>query len=426
MTRFLYSAIFYLLVPIILLRLAIRSIREPGYRGHWRERFGFGAKSTSASTSRPVIWLHAVSVGEVRAALPLVVGLTKRYPGYTLLLTCMTPTGRDMALRSVPPEVEVRYLPYDLPDAVSRFVRTWRPRVLLVMETELWPNLLATCQANAVRCVLVNARLSEKSRAGYARFAPVAALARDAFACFDAVLAQSERDAQRLVSLGAHSVSVTGNVKFDLVPDAELIARGNGWRQAIGTRSALLLASTREGEEPVLLSEFVRAFPNRATRPLLVLVPRHPARVAEVVKIVQAAGLEIALRSVALPTSSCDVWIGDSMGEMPAYYAMCDVAVIGGSFLPFGGQNLIEAAAVGRPIIIGPSTYNFSEATKLARDADALEQVGGADQCMSTAAALLAQPARRERMAEAGREFTSQHRGATTRSLEVIERLLNT
>lgn len=423
MVRTLYSIALYLAVPLILLRLVIRSLREPGYGKHWGERFGFGT-TRPTSEHRPIIWLHAVSVGEVRAALPLISGLMHRFPAHALLLTCMTPTGRDMALRSVPSGVEVRYLPYDLPDAMSRFVETWQPKVLLVMETELWPNMLATCARRSVRCVLVNARLSEKSRAGYARFAPVSALAKEALGRFDAVLAQSTEDAQRLQSLGARRVDVSGNVKFDLVPDAPLIELGKAWRQDVQSRSILLLASTREGEESLLLPAFLRAFADIPSRPLLVLVPRHPARVAEVVGLVEASGLSLMRRTQGPPTPACEVWIGDSMGEMPAYYAMCDVAVIGGSFAPLGGQNLIEAAAVGAPIVIGPSTFNFAEATKLALSAGALVQTRDASEGMTVAAALLKDPARREQMSRAGVAFTKTHRGATERSLEVVGHLL--
>ena len=423
MVRPLYSIALYLAVPLILLRLVIRSLREPGYGKHWGERFGFGT-TRSTTEHRPIIWLHAVSVGEVRAALPLIAGLMRRFPAHALLLTSMTPTGRDMALRSVPNGVEVRYLPYDLPVAMSRFVETWQPKVLLVMETELWPNMLATCERHSVRCVLVNARLSEKSRAGYACFAPIAALAREALGRFDAVLAQSAEDAQRLQSLGARRVDVSGNVKFDLVPDAQLIELGKSWQRAVRPRAILLVASTREGEESLLLPAFVRAFADAASRPLLVLVPRHPARIEEVISLVRTAGLRCERRSNQPPASDDDVWIGDSMGEMPAYYAMCDVAIIGGSFVPLGGQNLIEAAAVGAPIIIGPSTYNFAEATKLALAAGALQQVRDAADGMLAAAALLKDLQQREQMSRAGAAFTAQHRGATERSLNLVDQLL--
>lgn len=424
MVRTLYSVALYLAVPLILLRLVLRSLREPGYREHWDERFGFGASASQQSDARPLIWLHAVSVGEVRAALPLINGIARRFPTHALLLTCMTPTGRDMALRSVPSGVEVRYLPYDLPGAMSRFVGRWRPRALLVMETELWPNMLAACEQHSVRCVLVNARLSEKSRAGYARFEPVASLAKEALGRFDAVLAQSPDDANRLQSLGARRVDVSGNVKFDLVPDASLVDLGRSWQRAIRPRAILLVASTREGEEALLLPAFARAFADRALRPLLVLVPRHPARIEEVISLVRNAGLRSTRRSSQPPTVDDDVWIGDSMGEMPAYYAMCDVAIIGGSFVPLGGQNLIEAAAVGAPIIIGPSTYNFAEATKLALAAGALEQVHDAADGMLAAAALLKDQQRREQMSRAGVAFTALHRGATERSLNLVEQLL--
>ena len=357
------------------------------------------------------MWLHAVSVGEARAAAPLVRGLIALLPDHRLLVTCTTAAGRDTLRQVYGESVLAAFLPYDLPGAVQRFIEHFRPRLGVLMETEVWPNLLAGCAANRVPVVLANARMSEKSAQGYARWRR---LARPAFAGLAAVCAQSEADAGRLRALGAARVEVTGNLKFDVEPDAALLAAGEAWRRALG-RPVLLLASTREDEEPLLLG----ALPAWDNRLLVLVVPRHPQRFDEVARWAQSR------RSRGEPPAPHErVHLGDTMGEMAFYFGACDVAIIGGSFVPLGGQNLIEGLAAGAPVIAGPSMFNFAEATRLAVQAGAVLQASNANEAVRLALELIKDPARRKAMGEAGKALCAAHRGATARHVEVCRRLL--
>jgi 3-deoxy-D-manno-octulosonic-acid transferase len=429
--RFFYSLLLHLAIPAILLRLWLRGENEPGYRKDIGERFGGAGvdnrpQVASAGTHPlPAIWIHAVSVGEVRAAMPLVGKLRHAYPGHPVVITCMTPTGRRTARDTFTSDVAVRYLPYDFGWAHRRFLVRWRPMMLIVMETEIWPNLLAACASRDVPTFLVNARLSEKSRAGYAK-PLVRAIARGALQRFAVILAQSEADAIRLQSLGARVVSVTGNLKFDLAVDPTAIARGEQWRLTVGARPVVLVASTRDNEETPLLEAYKSVFSDTAAypRPLLVVVPRHPSRFDDVCARIENAGLTVARRTTSEPSPMMDAWLGDSMGEMQAYYAMSDVPIIGGSFQPLGGQNLIEAAALGKAPIMGPSTFNFAEAVRLAKEVDAMVQVRDAKAAMQEAAALLADRARREAMGARAKAFAAAHAGATERTMAAIRAAL--
>ncbi len=437
MWRFLYSVLFHLAMPLVLIRLWWRGRSERGYRKNIGERFGFAG---DLPAKQNVVWIHAVSVGEVRAAAPLIGKLRIAFPQNPVMLTCMTPTGRRTARELLPDDVDVRYVPYDLPWALARFIRRTRPRMLIVMETELWPNLIAVCHAHAVPAFLVNARLSAKSQQGYLKFAAIRSLARDTMQSFTAVVAQSEHDATRLKSLGARDVHVTGNMKFDLALDDAAVARGLGWQAALNGRRVILLASTRDNEELSLARAFrqVSDWPaghakDSATRfkqrPLLVVVPRHPTRFDHVFAQLQNDGFVVTRRrlfdDVAETTKAelagADILLGDSMGEMHAYYAMCDIAIIGGSFQPLGGQNLIEAAALGKAIIMGPSTYNFSEAVQLATAANAIVSVTSARAAMAAAKTLLADPDRVRQLGTNAQTFAQAHGGATDRTIAIIE-----
>jgi 3-deoxy-D-manno-octulosonic-acid transferase len=390
------------------LRLWWRGRREPGYRQGVGERLG---KYTIAGGAK-LVWIHAVSVGEARAAAPLVQALRAALPDHRLLLTCTTAAGRDTLRQIHGPDALITYLPYDLPGAVRGFLRHFRPRLGVLMETEVWPNLLAGCADERVPVLLANARMSEKSARGYARWP---ALGRAMFASLAEVCAQSSADAERLRALGARNLSVTGNLKFDVEPDARQLAAGRAWRERLGRR-VLLLASTREGEEELLLREAKRL----SDAPLIVVVPRHPQRFDEV-----AQWADARRSGQALPDEATKVYLGDTMGEMAFYYAACDVAVIGGSFLPLGGQNLIEALACGAPVIFGPSMFNFAEASRLALQARAVLQVADAEEAMRQAVQLLGDAARRAEMAAAGKQLCELHRGATARHLAVCRRLLS-
>ena len=413
--RAIYTLGLWLALPLVLARLAWRARKEPAYLEHIGERFG----GFAGRPDRPMVWLHAVSVGEARAAQPLVEALITRLPGYGLVITCMTPAGRATAFSLYGARATVVYLPYDYPFAIRRFVRHFRPRLGVVMETEVWPNVLAGCVAAGVPTALANARMSQRSFLRYRRFHALSAGALTSFAC---VAAQTATDRDRLAALGARSPVVTGNLKFDVTPLPELLALGQAWRAAVRSRRVLLAASTREGEEVLLLPLFVSL---AAAGHLVVLVPRHPQRFAEVEALVRSAGLTVTRRSRDCPpTPDCALWLGDSMGEMAAYFALADCAYIGGSLLPFGGQNMIEAAACGCPALFGPHTWNFSDAADQAVAAGAAVRVTDTDALARDINDLLTDHTRRARMAAAGLAFAHAHRGATARTMALLEPLL--
>jgi len=399
--RTLYTVLLRLALPLILLRLWWRGRREPGYRAGIPERLGHYAHDAPPK----LLWVHAVSVGEARAAAPLVRALAQALPDHHVLVTCTTAAGRETLKQVYGETVLAAYLPYDFPESVQSFLEHFRPRLGVLMETEIWPNLLAGCAQNGVPVLLANARMSEKSARRYALWS---ALTRPSFAVLAAVCAQSATDAERLRALGARDVEVTGNLKFDVHPDPAQVAAGRAWRAALG-RPILLLASTREGEEKLLLD----ALPASDGKLLVVVVPRHPQRFEELAQRVPSRRTR-----TEMPGPGDRVHLGDTMGEMPFYYAACDVAVIGGSFVPLGGQNLIEALAVGAPVVVGPSMFNFAEATRLAVKAGAALQASHAGAAIRAALDLLADRSRRERMGEAGKKLCEAHRGATERHLK--------
>ena len=414
MTRFFYSLIFYLVTPLILLRLLWRARKQPAYLQHLGERFGFYGEKPA----QPLIWVHAVSVGETRAAQPLIEALKKSWPDHRILLTGMTPTGRAAGLEVYGDSVIQAYLPYDIPVTVNRFFRHFSPVFGVLMETEVWPNLLAAAQAQKVPVVLANARLSARSARGYGR---IAGLVRPAFAAFKAVAAQTAQDAQRLHELGVLSAEVCGNLKFDVTPAEGKLALGRHWRSLLGKRPVWLAASTREGEETLVLNAWrIMAQPNA----LLVLVPRHPQRFNEVAALLAAEGINCIRRGEGLPDASTQVWLGDSMGEMAAYFALADFAFIGGSLLPLGGQNLIEAAACGCPVLVGPHTFNFTQATEDAIAAGAAKRVLDADALGRQAGELFSDPDQLAKMRQSAVAFAAAHRGATAKTVALIARVM--
>ncbi|MBS4095641.1 MAG: lipid IV(A) 3-deoxy-D-manno-octulosonic acid transferase [Sulfuricella sp.] len=414
--RRLYTLLLYLLLPYALFHLAWRGRKQPSYLQHIGERFGFYGKRPR----QPLIWLHTVSVGETRAAASLVNALLERYPDHRILLTHMTPTGREAGEALYGERVLRCYLPYDFPWAVRRFLRHFKPAVGLLMETEIWFNLIGECRTAKVPLLLINARLSEKSRK---KFAKAPALTREALSGLAAIAAQTRADAGRFKKLGAPSVEIMGNLKFDITPPEKMVKRGKALRIDFGTtRPAFLAASTREGEEALLLD----ALPQFTTPNLLfVIVPRHPQRFNEVAQLLEARRISFQRRSENRPIPPhIKVVLGDNMGELFAYYAACDLAYIGGSLLPLGGQNLIEAASVGTPILIGPHTFNFSEASELAIQAGAALRVQDAAELAKTATRLLADPSSLSAMSQAGRAFSQHHRGATARLMALISTYL--
>ncbi len=417
MARGLYSLLWLLATPLIGLRLLWRSRKQPEYRRHLGERYGFYGSTPPAA---PLIWVHAVSVGETRAAQPLIEGLLARWPGHRILLTGMTPTGREAGRAVYGERVLQAYLPYDYPGATRRFLAHFRPAFGVLMETEIWPNLLAACAARKLPVMLANARLSERSARGYGR---LPALARPAFRALAGVCAQTADDAGRIAALGATPVEACGNLKFDVRPDPEKIALGEHWREAIGTRPVWLAASTREGEEALLLAAWRRVATPDA---LLALVPRHPQRFGEVADLLAQQGWSWRRRSDGLPEADTAVWLGDSMGEMAAYYRLADLAFIGGSLLPLGGQNLIEAAACACPVLVGPHTFNFLQATEDAIAAGAARRVNDAEALASAVRELLADAPTDtgplSAMRRAAGDFARAHRGAAERTLALIAR----
>ena len=421
MRRF-YTLMWCLALPLVLLRLWWRGRKEPGYRQHWRERLGFyGARGAAAHT----LWVHAVSVGETRAAEPLVEALLLAYPDSRIVLTHMTPTGRAtgrVLFAKHGQRLVQAYLPYDIPFMVRRFIDHFAPRVCILMETEVWPNLIATC-AGRVPVALVNARLSERSLRRGRRFG---ALMSDAARALALVAAQTEADAERIRSLGAPRVEVSGSIKFDVLVPPAALATGAWLRERIGARPVLLCASTREGEEALILDACGPLW-SVPGNPLLVIVPRHPQRFDEVAAMAAAHGLALQRRSALDEAGVADatrVLLGDSMGEMFAYYSACDLAFIGGSLLPLGGQNLIEACALGRPVLIGPHTFNFALATEQAISAGAAICVANDKELVSTANKLLVDGAARRAMGEHALEFANEHRGATVRTVGLLRHII--
>jgi 3-deoxy-D-manno-octulosonic-acid transferase len=415
-----YSALLVLIEPLYLLRLWWRGRREPLYRQAIGERFG----RYRGAPSDGWLWVHAVSLGETRAAESLIAALRERMPGCRVLLTHGTATGREAGKALLREGDTQLWLPYDTPSVVQRFFAQFRPRVGVLMETEIWPNLLAAARVAGVTMVLANARLSERSRRKGQRLNAVMQPAVQSLAL---VLAQTADDAQRLREAGARDVRVCGNLKFDMTPDAALLARGRAWRAAL-TRPVVLAAVTREGEEAQLLDAWcARAAP----RPLLVIVPRHPQRFDEVAALVRARRLTLLRRSdwgdAAPPAeaAAADAWLGDSMREMPLYYALADVALLGGSFAPLGGQNLIEAAACACPLVMGPHTFNFTEAAQLSLAARASLRVADIEEGVGRAIAL-ARNGDRPQWAARAQAFAEAHRGAAQRMAALIAERLAT
>lgn len=417
-----YRFLLTLIVPLALLRLWWRGRKQPGYRQHIAERFGH----IQIPSGGPIIWLHAVSVGETRAAEPLVHALLEQYPDHRVLLTHMTPTGRATSTSLYKDQrVLIAYVPYDLTSAVDRFLERVKPRVGLLMETEIWPNLILRCRAHQVPILLINARMSARSGRRYARFNQ---LIRPVLGALTAVGAQTQDDADRLTLLGAHNVAISGNLKFDVRIDPALQALGEQWRRDIliqQTRPIWLAASTREGEEALILAAhraLCALLPDQ--HPLLILVPRHPQRFNDIAQLITREGFKLVRRSSALPTAETEVWLGDSMGEMVTYYSIADAAVIGGTLLPFGGQNLIEAAACGTPLIIGPHTYNFSAAAQAAQETGAATRIDIAtpEALANALLALIDNPTQHRVATEAAARFVSSATGATDKLLALIAR----
>ncbi len=427
----LYSVAVWLATPLLRRKLRRRALAEPGYAVAVEERFG---RYEGAAPDGGFVWIHAVSLGETRAAAILLKELRAVLPHMRLLLTHGTATGRAEGAKLLQPgDVQV-WLPWDTRGAVRRFLRRFRPAIGVLMETEIWPNLAAACRAQRVPLVLANARLNAKSHAGARR---LAWLSRPAYASLACAWAQTEGDADRLQGVGARVAGVFGNLKFDATPSPQHLAQGRAWRDA-AARPVVLLASSREGEEamwlevlkqkwpPALVGQAPAATESGAFMPVQwLVVPRHPQRFDEVQRLCEAEGLRVSRRSRwAGAPENADVWLGDSLGEMSLYYGMAHAALLGGSFAPLGGQNLIEAAACGCPVVMGPHTFNFAEAARLALDAGAAERVADMAAGVQAATALAADAPRRAQLARQCTAFTAAHRGAARATALAIQQQL--
>lgn len=423
--RLLYSAILYTLLPVVLARLAWRGLRNRDYWRRWGERFGFFA----TPELHDPIWVHAVSVGETQAAAPLIRELLQRYPRRSLVVTTTTPTGSarvqalfgDQFIGQPGGRVFHVYFPYDLPGAVRRFLGKTRPRLALVMETELWPNLFRQCARRKIPVLIANARLSPRSARGYGK---LGGLVRETLADIRLIAAQNDSDAARFRELGAPAAGVTvmGNLKFDQRIPADLEDRAEALRRELGSsRPVWVAASTHEGEDEQVLDAFARLRETQSDA-LLLLVPRHPERFARVAAQARRRGHRVVLRSENRPCDTeTSVFVGDTLGELLLFYAVSDVAFVGGSLVPVGGHNMLEPAALGVPVVFGPHLFNFSDISRRLLESGAARRVEDSAQLASVVGELLGDAALRAEMGEAGRQLVADNRGALARLLGLLK-----
>jgi len=419
--RYLYSALLYALVPFILLRMLLRSRQAPAYRARLAERFG-RFRPDPACQKGPAIWVHAVSVGETLAAAPLIEELLRRYPQHRIVVTTTTPTGSERVTALFGDRVFHVYAPWDLPDAVQRFLRSVRPELLLIMETELWPNMLHYSRLAGCRVVLANARMSERSAAGYARFR---GLTGEMLKAVNMVACQAPADSDRLLTLGlpANQLATTGSIKFDLELDAQLRSKAAELRESwnSSSRNILVAASTHPGEDEIILEAF-KTLRESDDNCLLVLVPRHPERFDSVHGLCVEAGWEVVRRSSGeIPGPAQDIVLGDTMGELLLLLSLGTVAVIGGSLVEHGGHNVLEASAWGVPVVTGPHMFNFAEISDLLVEAGAMEMLEQPVDLGQHLATLFADPGRREQMGLAGQQVVADNRGAKKQLLDLID-----
>src|SRR5690554_31027 len=420
MARILYSLLFYLLLPFILLRLLYRAWKAPAYAKRWLERFGWVRVMPQRQQG---IWVHAVSVGETIAAVPMIKALQKRFPQMPIMVTTMTPTGSERVQAMLGDSVGHVYAPYDTPGAVKRFLRRLKPRILVVMETELWPNTLHYARRSGVPVVLANARLSERSARGYQR---VAFLARPMLNNLSLVAAQGAADAGRFRSLGLpeEQVQVTGSIKFDLQPKTEQLAEGRALKQDWGPRFVWVAASTHDGEDELLLEAHQKLCQLQAEA-LLILVPRHPERFGAVAELVKKQGFAMTRRSSGSPVAAdTQVLVGDTMGEMMTFFAAADAAFVGGSLIERGGHNPLEPASLGLPVLMGPHVFNFQEICNQLSGEGGLIYVGSAENLFDRLQELAEDQALRARIGGCAKAVVDRNRGALDRLVDLVARQL--
>jgi len=415
-----YTGLLYLLLPLVLLRLLWRSLRAPAYRQRIGERFGFfeGAPLPGG------IWIHAVSVGEVQAIEPLVRHLQKQHPELAITLTTSTPTGSERVRLLFGREIFHVYFPYDLPWCLQRFLRRIQPCMLVMVETEIWPNLLQLCDEQGIITLLANGRLSERSARGYAR---LGGFSRRVFGLIRAVAAQSSADAERFVQLGVprERVRVTGSIKFDMKIPASVQEQAQVVKRLLGEdRPVWIAASTHEGEEEQVLAAHARIL-EKIPSALLLLVPRHPERFDRVAALIQRQGYRFVRRSALLPCEpDTQVFLVDTMGELPLFLGVADVAFIGGSLVGTGGHNMLEAAAQGVPVVFGPHVFNFTAIAALLKDKEAAVEVRDSRELAEVVSAWLGDASERSRIGENGRRAVEENRGALEKLVEMVEELL--
>lgn len=416
--RIFYTTLFFIGLPLIIFRLIWRGFRAPAYWRRWSERFG---SSPILSEQIPIIWVHAVSVGEVEASRPIIKALKAEYPEHQILLTTMTPTGSERVKLLFADTVKHCYLPYDLPFAIKRFLKRTHPEFGIIMETEIWPNLLFHCQRMNIPLVLANARMSVRSAKGYARFPK---FIKTVLRSVQLIAAQGQDDRRRFQQLGAdiNKVHAIGNLKYEISLPASLTEQAAAMRDIWDiNRPVWVAASTHDGEEEIILnaSRQVRSlFPDL----LLIIVPRHPERFDRVTALTQRAGFKTLRRSEHRPCSSdIEILVVDTMGELPLFYAASDVAFVGGSLVPHGGHNLLEPAALGRAVITGPHFFNFNEITEQFLQADAAIQVSDTTELAKTVIELLQNSQQRAQMGEAGLQLIAASQGASTRLINLIK-----
>ena len=418
--RHLYTLAMYLATPLLVLRLLARGVRSRPYHRRWPERFGFfEAPGFSGS-----LWVHAVSVGEVNAAEPLIKALQRDYPNAPLVITTVTPTGTARVHQLFGDSVFHVYLPYDLPFAVSRFLQRTRPRLALIVETEIWPNLYFACQRRGIPLMIVNARLSERSLRGYL---PMRGIVRSALRCVRQIAAQSRTDAARYRLLGAdpQQLLVTGNMKFDMPIPHGAVTEGAVMREHWGSRRPVwMAASTHEGEELAVLEAHLQVL-QRLPDALLLLAPRHPERFRLVEHSVRSLGFAVGTRSAdGVPSAAHQVFVIDAMGQLMPFFAAAEVAFVGGSLVPIGGHNVLEPAALSTPVLVGPHTFNFEEITRSLIDQGGAERVADHQQLGHDVLQLLRDPDKRQRMGRAAQQVFERERGAVGRIMQLIDTLL--
>jgi 3-deoxy-D-manno-octulosonic-acid transferase len=419
--RAFYSLLFYLLIPFIVFRLVWRGIKAPAYRCRWGERFAFYNKEFAQG----VIWFHAVSVGEAEALFPLVRQIQKQHPAAKLLITTTTPTGSARVKTVMKESVEHVYLPYDIPFAVNRFMQCFKPKIAVIMETEIWPNLFAHCGKNEIPLYIINARLSEKSARGYQK---IPSLVLPALAQVKLIATQTQDDANRFIAIGAEhkKVKTLGNIKFDVEISNETVEQGLQLKaELFSGRFVWLIASTHQDEEAIFL-EIYKEIKQKIPELLLVIVPRHPERFGEVKKLCEQHRLAVVMRTTF--GEGChqhtDVYLVDTMGELKMLYAAADVAFVGGSMVPVGGHNILEPAAVGVPVLFGPYMANFKEIAYGVLQQNAAIQCQNKDDIANAILALHTEPAYREQLTERGKAFVRQNQGAIARICEILDQAI--